>query len=59
MLNPPINGKIQGLVKTFEYFPVFFKANLIFKDFCKTFLYIKVLFKPVGTMGGDLFEEFH
>ena len=33
MLNPPVNGKIQGLFKAFECFQVTFKANLIFKDF--------------------------
>ena len=33
VLNPPVNGKIQGLFKAFECFQVPFKANLIFKDF--------------------------
>ena len=35
-LNPPVNGKIQGLFKTFEcFFQILFKANLIFKDFSR------------------------
>ena len=50
-LNPPVNGKIQGLFKTFECFlQLLFKANLFFNDFSKTVLYIQVLFKPVGTL---------
>ena len=32
VLNPTINSKIQGLFKVFEWFPVLFKADLIFKD---------------------------
>ena len=32
LLNPPVNGKIQGLFKAFECFQVLFMANLIFKD---------------------------
>ena len=35
MLNPPVNGKIQGFFKAFECFQVLFKANLIFKDFSR------------------------
>ena len=27
MLNPPVNGKIQGLFKVFECFQVLFKAE--------------------------------
>ena len=49
VLNPSVNGKIQGLFKAFDCFQVLFKANLIFKDF-KTVLYIQVLFKLVRTL---------
>ena len=45
-LNPPVNGKIQGLFKAFEYF----KANLIFKGFSRQLCIFKVLFKPVRTL---------
>ena len=31
LLNPPVIGKIQGFFKTFEYFPVLFKADLNFQ----------------------------
>ena len=33
VLNPPVNGKIQGLFKAFECFSSTFKASLIFKYF--------------------------
>ena len=33
VLSPTENSRIQGLFKAFEWFPVFFKANLISKDF--------------------------
>ena len=33
LLNPPVNGKTQGLFKALSVFQVLFKANLIFKDF--------------------------
>ena len=46
MLNPPVNGKIQGNFKAFECLSSTFKTNLIFKDFSSV-LYIQVLFKPV------------
>ena len=48
-LNPPVNGKIQGLFKAFECFPVLFKANLFFKDFsrqCCIFKYFSSLCQP-------------
>ena len=32
LLNPPVNGKIQGLFKPLSVFQVLFKANFIFKD---------------------------
>ena len=35
VLNPPVNGKIQGLFKAFECFQVLFKENLIFQDFSR------------------------
>ena len=53
VLNPPVNGKIQGLFKDFSrlwiVFQVLFKADLIFKDFSRV-LYFLVLFKPVRTL---------
>ena len=47
-MNPPVNGKIQGLFKVFEYFSSF-KANLIFKDFSRQsciFKYFSNLCQP-------------
>ena len=29
VLNPPVNGKVQGLFKAFSVFQVLFKANFI------------------------------
>ena len=52
VLNPPVNGKIQGLFKAFEHiFQVLFKANLFFEDFSRQFcIHIQVLFKPVPSL---------
>ena len=34
VLNPPVNGKIQELLKAFEcFFPILFNANLILRTF--------------------------
>ena len=49
LLNPPVNGKIEGLFKAFECFSSTFQANLIFKDFSRVPV-IQVLFKPVRTL---------
>ena len=49
MLNPPVNGKIQGLFKAFGRFSSTFKANLIFKDFLRQsciFKYFSSLCQP-------------
>ena len=49
VLNPPVNGKIQGLFKAFECFQVLFEANLIFKDFSRQsciFKYFSSLCEP-------------
>ena len=46
VLNPPVNGKIQGLSRSLSVFQEIFKAKLIFK----TVLYIQVLLKPVRTL---------
>ena len=35
LLNPPVNGKIQGLIKALSDFSVLFKADLFFKDFSR------------------------
>ena len=49
MLNPPVNGKIQGLFNAFGCFQVLLKANLIFNDFSRQsciFKYFSSLCKP-------------
>ena len=50
MLNPPVNGKIQGLFKAFECFVSTFQGKFNFQGLFKTNLYIQVLFKPVRTL---------
>ena len=50
MLNPPVNVKFKDVPRPLSVFPVLFKANLIFKDFYKTVLYIQVFFKPDQTL---------
>ena len=50
LLNPPVNGKIQGLFKAFECFSSTFQGKLSFQGLFKTVLYIQVLFKPVRTL---------
>ena len=47
LLNPPVNGKIQGLFKAFECFSSPFQGKFNFQGIFKTVLYIQVLFKPV------------
>ena len=49
-LNPPVNGKIQGLFKAFECFSSTFQGKFNFQGLYKTVLYIQVLFKPVRTL---------
>ena len=49
-LNPPVNGKIQGLFKAFESFSSTFQGKFNFQGVSKTVLYIQVLFKPVRTL---------
>ena len=49
VLNPPINGKIQGLFTAFECFSSTFQAKFNFQGLSKTNLYIQVLFKHVLT----------
>ena len=51
MLNPPVNGKIQGFFKAFECFSSTFQGKFNFQGLFKTALCIQVLFKPVRTMG--------
>ena len=48
MLNPPVNGKIQGLFKA--SLSSTFQGKLNFQGLFKTVLYIHVLFKPVLTL---------
>ena len=45
-----VNGKIQGLVKAFEYFSSTFQGKFNFQGLFKTVLYIQVLFKAVRTL---------
>ena len=47
-MNPPVNGKIQGLVNAYEFFFQYFSFN--FQGLFKTVLYIQVLFKLVQTL---------
>ena len=50
VLNPPVNGEIQGLFKAFECFSSTFHGKFYFQGLFKTVLYIQVLFKPVRTL---------
>ena len=50
VLNPPVNGKIQGLFKAFECFSSAFQGKFNFQGLFMTVLYIQVLFKPVRTL---------
>ena len=50
LLNPSVNGKIQGLFKAFECFSSTFQGKFHFQGLFKTVLYIQVLFKPVPTL---------
>ena len=50
MLNPPVNGKIQGLFKAFESFSSTFQGKFNFQGLFKTVLYIQVLIKPEWTL---------
>ena len=50
VLNPPVNGKIQGLFKAFECFSSTFQGKFDFQGLFKTNLYIQVLVKPVRTL---------
>ena len=50
LLNPPVNGIIQGLFKAFECFSSTFQDKFNFQGLFKTVLYIQVLFKPVRTL---------
>ena len=57
-MNPPVNGKIQGLFNAFECFPELFKANLIFKDFSRQsciFKYFSSLREPCTMWFNDSF----
>ena len=49
-LNPPVNGKIQGLFKAFECFSSTFQGKFNVQGLFKTVLYIQVLFKLVGIL---------
>ena len=43
LLNPPVNGSIQGLFKAFECFSSSFQSKFYFQGLFKTVLYIQVL----------------
>ena len=58
MLNPPLNGKIQGLFKAFESFSNTFQGEFNFQGLFKTVLYIQVLFKSVRTMSFLACDDF-
>ena len=52
VLNPPVNGKIQGIFTSLSIFQVLFKANLILKDFSRQsciFKYFSSLYEPCLT----------
>ena len=59
LLNPPVNGKIQGLFKAFECFSSTFQGKFNFQGLFKTVLYIQVLFKPVRTMFMNIHAKLH
>ena len=44
LLNPPVNGKIQGLFKAFDCFSSTFQGKFKFQALFKTVLYIQALF---------------
>ena len=50
VLNPPVKGKIQGLVKALECFSSTFQGKFNFQGLFKTVLYIQVLFKSMLTL---------
>ena len=56
VLNPPVNGKIQGLFKALECFSSTFQGKFNFQGLFKTVLYIQVLFKHVRTLEGSLVQ---
>ena len=55
MLNPHVNGKIQGIFKALECFSSTFQGKFNFQGLFKTVLYVQVhvLFKPVRTLNMD------
>ena len=58
VLNPPVNGKILGLFKTFECLSSTFQRNFNFQGLFKTVLYVQVLFKPVRTLNMKCTDNF-
>ena len=52
VLNPPVNGKIQGFFKAYQCFSSTFQCKFNFQGLLKTVLYIQVHvpFKPVRTL---------
>ena len=50
MLDPPANGKIQGLFKSFQCFSSTFQGKFNFQGLLKTVLYIQGLFKLMQTL---------
>ena len=53
VLNPLVNGKIQGLFKAFECFSSTFLGKFYFQVL---FLYIQVPFKPVQTLLYEMYQ---
>ena len=54
VMNPPVNGKIQGLFKAFECFSSTFQGKFNFQGHFKTVLYIQGLFKSVQTLSSEI-----
>ena len=54
LLNPPINGSIQGLFLAYACFSSTFQGKFYFQGLFKTVLYIQVLFKAVRYLSHDV-----
>ena len=50
MLNPPVNGNIQGLFEALESFSSTFQGKVNFQGLFTTVLYNQVPFKPMRSL---------
>ena len=50
MLNPPVNGKIEGLFKVFECFSSYFQGKFNFQGLFQDSPVYSSTFKPVRTL---------